>query len=200
MSSNSTSSFTEAELERFREEVFRNTSLVRSLSRVVLEFFNFLGVQDAKELKLQHHSSIIEMYEKYGYVVDKDPDDVLSSFVLSFIRRDVAGRFETIMLSLGTSALRDVPAFPVVDLHTTAVGNLKYPFYGFSLCVYKHSGTIRDGGYSVLGFCGDQVLFDKNDESEEAIRFSVRDLPKEVGVDIEDIKLVKSLCSQFHYI
>ena len=39
MSSDTTLLFPEAELESFRAEVFRNTSLVQSLSRVVFEFF-----------------------------------------------------------------------------------------------------------------------------------------------------------------
>ena len=129
------------------------------------------------------------MFKKFGHIDDDvDPDEMLSSFVLSFLRHDVDERFKVVLMSFGSRGNCDVPYLSFVDLHTTASKKLKYPFYGFSVCLYKNEGTVRDNGFSVIGLCGNEVFFDGNDDAESGVtRFNVGDIPAELGVELSDI-------------
>ena len=172
--------------------VFEKTKLIRCVSRVIWCYIQFLGLDEVPPLMKQYRATVYEMYYKYGYDDDDvEPDEVLSSFVLSFLRHDLDDRFKVVLMSLGSKANNDVPYLSFVDLHTTASKKLEYPFYGFSVCLYKSHTAEADDGVSVIGLCDDEVFFDSNDGSESGVvRFNVGDIPAELGV-----KLPELLCS-----
>ena len=188
MSTPTSESMGEEEFSLKRDVLFKRTTLVRCVARVILCFYQFLGVVEVKELKDQYHTTVREMYKKFGLDEnDPDPDDVLSSFVLTYLRNDTKNRFDLHVFTVGTKARLDDANQSVADIHKDALGTADHDFYVFSICMFKKNKTGRDDGFTVIGLCADQVFFDDNSDDEQVRVFNVRDTKKKLGVDPEEI-------------
>ena len=187
MSSTPSSSINDKEMSDLRLKAAKKTTLVKSLFRVLYCFEQYLGIEDTPELKTQFDATLNKVYKEFAVKDEEvDPDDILSATMLSFLRNDVKGRFDSVLFSIGTKAKHDVKSMSLVNLHVDAMEKIKHPFYTFSVCMYQDPNLKRDDGFTALALCADQVFFDNNDE-ERLTCFNVRDIRAKMGVDPNDI-------------
>ena len=185
--SNALTSAVDDEMSLLKSQTDRRTTLVRSLFRVLYCFEQYLGIEETPELKTQYQDTLTKMYKYFGSREEKtNPDYVLTSIMLTFLDKDIKGRFKCILSSSGSKAKCLTTKVSIMDLHACALKQIEYPFYTITVCMYQDKNIQRDDGFTAMIICGDQVFLDNNDE-ERLNCFNVSDIPTEMGVDPREI-------------